>query len=413
MTKLVMAGCGTVGSAVANWIINSGTGISLEKVLIKDDTKERSVRANFTLLPEELFEDEADILVEVIGGTTLAYHIDKRALQRGTHVVTANKALIATHGRELHQIAQENGVSLLYEAAVAGSIPIMNVFRNSLQGDQINFLEGILNGTSNFMLTRMAEGMDYQQALSLAQERGFAEADPSFDVSGKDAAQKLAILASKLSGRFVDYERIPTEGIDHLQNVDFEITKSSGYVIKSVGHYSDHGKKGIEVWVRPVLLPANHPFAQVNEEVNAVMYHGDLSGSQIIIGKGAGGNPTASAVISDIVSIQNGHSETLAQEEANYVAEGQFVAEGYLRCLSRDVPGTLEKIAGILGRHRINIAEVTQKRKYQQGDLTPDAFLVDKTSIDVLDKAMEEIASSGVVEGKPYFLRIQGGEYNG
>jgi homoserine dehydrogenase len=418
--KAIIAGYGVVGGEVIDRLEGQPSlGVQVSKVLVKDATKQRSIApVRIITSPEEIGKNPYDLLVDLLPGTevNLAYALAVNALSKGIPVVSANKALIATHGPKLHALAAQNKTQLLYGAAVGGGIDILGRLRNSHRADTIDSVDGIMNGTSNFIQTRMSEGMSYEQALKIAQEKGFAEADPTSDVSGKDAAYKLAILASKLAGGFVNVNDIALEGIDHLQPVDFEVAKEFGYVIKSLASYKML-PSGIEVKVGPALLPIRHQLGTTDNELNAFFYHTQQAGDFLLEGKGAGGKATASAVLSDIVSIQQGQTETWGDRIINHADTDNALVHGYLRCLSRDVPGTLHEITGVLKRHGINIGEFRQSRKYdtkhdEAGDLTPDFFLVDHASQKQLKAALKELAATDVIHGKPYFLRIEGGEHH-
>ena len=416
MVEIIQAGCGNVGSeALRIAEENPDLDIKHKTILVGDLKKSRpKTDATFVDNPEKI-PMQADVFVDLLPGTQmdLAYKLINYALRSGIPVVSANKGLIATHGPELHRTAKDHHTRLLYGAAVGGGIDILSRLRNSHQADSIDSISGIMNGTSNFMLTKMAKGMSYDEVLKEAQEKGYAEADPTFDVSGKDAAQKLAILASKLSGGFVDFEKIPTEGIEHLQQVDFEIADKFGYVIKPVASYKNTAS-GIEVSVGPVLLPKSHPLANVNDAVNAFNYHAQHAGDALLTGEGAGGAPTASTVLSDVLALANGQSEYLGHQDVTFANTSANTddtsVQGYVRTLSKDAPGTMQEITGVFAKFGINIADIIQSRKYKtESGSTPDFFLLDPTPRRRLTGALEKLALTDAVQTIPYFLRIEGG----
>lgn len=313
--KIGLLGLGTVGSGVVKMLrqnrldllAKTGCSVEVKKILVRDLEKERRVTVDPALLTQNardlLHDPEIQLIVEVIGGESDAKDFILEALRRGKHVITANKDLIAVHHRELKQTADENGALLLYEAAVAGAIPIVRTLKQSFAADRIREVMGIVNGTTNFILSKMtAEGVSYQAALREAQELGYAEADPHADVSGLDAARKMAILASLAFGKPVSLADVDLQGISHLTPADIEAAAARGEVLKLIGRArEDNGQ--LQVTVTPTSLPAGHPLAQVGDSYNAVYVYGEALGEAMFYGRGAGEMPTASAVVGDLYHV--------------------------------------------------------------------------------------------------------------
>lgn len=310
---------------------------------------------------------DIDMIVELIGGTDTAYQAVRSALENGKTVITANKALLSEKGRELYPISAKTGAELGYEAAVAGSIPIIRTLRDGLSSCEFEVICGILNGTTNFILTKMEqEAWDYATALKKAQDLGFAEADPTFDVEGIDAGHKISLLASLAFREYVSFASLSVKGISDLQSLDIQSALSLGYRIKLLG-ISKRSSAGVLTKVHPTLVPLDHPLANVMNESNAVLYKTKEADSGMITGKGAGGMPTASAVLSDIIYYASRlGSKDIAKEnnlfpEAKAFPEPDNLVRYYLRFSTVDKPGVLAEISQVLGRHNISIASVQQK----------------------------------------------------
>ena len=300
-------GLGTVGSAAVEIMQAAGNGrLRLRHVVVRDKARKRAIDFDPALLTDDwcqpLHDPKVGLVVELMGGVDPASRVVRRALESGKHVVTANKALIATHGASLEALADAYGVALRYEAAVGGAIPLIHTLRGTLKGNRITRIRGILNGTTNFILTRMADaGVPFGAALADAQARGFAEADPTADVSGMDAAQKLVILVRHAFGRWVPVECVERKGIAELTADDVRSAREAGEVIKLIAEAVLDGDS-MRLSVAPRRLPASHALAQVRDEYNAVQIEGDFAGSLTFIGRGAGGHPTGSAVYDDLVA---------------------------------------------------------------------------------------------------------------
>lgn len=379
--RVALVGCGTVGSATASALIRdrkliaerSGIDVELAAVVDRDFTLARSVG-----LAEELFCDsyqtviarnDIDVIIELVGGVGIAFTIISAALEAGKHVVTANKALLAHRGEELFALARRCGVSIGFEASCGGGIPIIRAISEGLLANKIDALYGIVNGTCNFILTEMAgRGSSYADALADAQRAGLAEADPSLDVQGQDSAHKIAIMTALAFGLKVDFESIAVQGIDNLEAMDVAFGNTLGYVVKllAVAHRAGDG---VTLWVRPAFISRNHPLAWVGGPFNAVSVYGHRTGHTLYYGRGAGGQPTASAVIADILGIGMGtwprvFEHTGYQQDLNtntrQIPVTRTTNRFYVRVLAKDEPGVMGDITTILGRAGISIASVLQ-----------------------------------------------------
>jgi len=374
MIKIGIIGVGTVGTSVAKIlqensdIISARAGVDIVPVIgaVKDLDKKRDIDIMLTDNPLDIVDNpEIDIVVELMGGVEEPYNLVKRALQNKKSVVTANKALLAYHRYELQEIA--GGFPLFYEASVAGGIPIIGGLRNGLSANHIESIIGILNGTCNYMLTKMVnEGASYDNVLKEAQELGYAEADPRFDVGGFDAAHKLLILASIAYGIDAKPEDILIEGIENISSSDVEFAKEFGYEIKLLG-IAKKGDKGVEIRVHPAMVKATHPIAKVDGVMNAVSVVGDRVGRTMFYGPGAGGDATASAVIADIIEIARGNKGPMLgykkglESGLKLVDTKEILSEYYLKLKVLDRSGVLASVTSTLSDYGISISSVLQK----------------------------------------------------
>jgi homoserine dehydrogenase len=357
----------------------------------------------------EIIEDPAiDIVIELIGGTTTALEVSLAALRSGKHLVTANKALLATHGLELFKAAAEKRVDLGFEASVCGGIPILRAVREGLVANRIQSIEGIVNGTCNYILTKMTElGAPFAEVLKEAQDQGYAEADPSLDIDGIDAAHKLQILASIAYGGSVDFDAIHVEGIRGIDPADIQYAKELGYRVKLLAIAKETDGE-VEVRVHPTLIPEDHLLAFVGGVFNAVYIVGDATGSLMFYGRGAGQMPTASAVVSDIVEIaQNilyqrpsrpSHIPAIAGEGLKIRPMAEVRTRYYLRVMAVDKPGVLSKVSGILGSHDISIASVIQKGRHARASV-PVVMMTHEAVEGAMRRALAEIDALDVVSG--------------
>ncbi len=376
--RVGLLGCGVVGGSLVGLIKGRGaeiaerTGIALEigPVAVRDLTKPRAVDlapSHFTDDPYSVVEDPSvDVVVELMGGVHPAHDLVAKALSNRKPVITANKALLAAEGAELFAIADANSVDLLFEAAVAGGIPFIRPLRESLAGEHISRVMGIVNGTTNYILTKMTEdGADYETALAEAQALGYAEADPSADVGGHDAAAKAAIIASIAYGGRVVADDVYVEGITHISPTDIEVATKLGYVVKLLAIVESFGIDGVAVRVHPTLVPDTHPLASVRDSFNAIFVEGAAVGDLMFYGRGAGGGPTASAVLGDLIdaasNLRKGtHASIFASTPAPIMPMDQLRSAFYLNLDVVDRPGALATVAGVLGSRRVSIRSMEQ-----------------------------------------------------
>ncbi len=360
---------------------------------------------------EALIESDLDILVEVAGGIEPMKTYIESALKRGVSVVTGNKALIAQSGPQLAQLAHENHADLFYEAAVGGAIPILRALRTSLAGERITRVMGIVNGTTNFILTKMMnEGSDYADALHEAQVLGYAEqADPSADVEGFDAAAKVQILSTLAFGTRLGGDEISREGITGVRSVDVEVAKRMGYVIKLIGVAERVGDAGISRRVHPAMVPVAHPLASVNGAMNAVFVNGVKSGPLMWLGQGAGGEPTATAVLGDLLDaarnrVSDRHDVPFSGDHSlHYVPAGELASRFYLSVDVWDRPGVLAEVASVFGRHQVSIQSMDQSGFNNEARL---AFLTHEALSADVEATVDELSALSSVESVGACIRV-------
>ena len=428
--KVGLLGLGTVGSGTATVLKRNaeeiarraGRGIIVDIVSTSKSELPAGVGlsgSRITNDPNDVVNDpEISIVVELFGGTEPAKSLVLQAIANGKHVVTANKALIAEHGNEIFARAQEKGVIVAFEAGIAGGIPIIKALREGLSANKINWLAGIINGTGNFILTEMRDkGRDFQDVLKEAQELGYAEADPTFDVEGIDAAHKLCILSSIAFGIPLQFDKTYTEGISKISSDDVDYAAELGYSIKHLG-IAKQTEQGIEQRVHPTLIPKKRLIANVDGVMNAVLVHGDAVGPTLHYGAGAGSEPTASAVVADIIDI----ARALTSDPENRVPHLAFQADSlsdlpilsmdqvetafYLRLSALDEAGVLAEITRILGDGNISIEAFIQKEPKDDGKA--DIILLTKVVNEgAMNAAIEQIESLSVVSGKIARIRVE------
>ena len=423
-------GFGTVGAGVADGLLRHrevmskrlGVDIVLKKIADLDITTDRGVAVSKEMLTTDAAEIVADpeirIVVETIGGTGIARKLVMDAINAGKCVVTANKKLLAEYGREIFDAASAKGVDIYFGASVGGGIPIIRVLREGLAGNEVESIHGILNGTCNYILTRMErEGSPFDEVLKDAQKLGYAEADPSLDIDGFDTAHKACILAALAYGFQPTLGEVQVEGIRNLNGMDVKYAADFGYRIKLLAVVAKKDGE-IEVGVHPTLIPFSHMLASVNDAFNAVMVKGDMSDYTMYYGRGAGRLPTASTVGGDIGDIARNltHGETRYERAAPTYSEGtlrlkaagDIVSKFYVRFLVADKPGAFGTIASILGRHGVSISAASQKDISANGNSTyvPVVALMHAAKTSELEAALAEIKSSGVVDGDPMKLRM-------
>jgi homoserine dehydrogenase len=419
MVRVGILGVGTVGSSVARILQENGdilearTGKKIVPVVgaVRDMGRSRDVDIRLTDNPDEVVDDpEIDIVVELMGGVEEPYRVVRKALENGKAVVTANKALLAYHRYELQEIAGET--PLYYEASVAGGIPIIGALRNGLSANHIESITGIMNGTCNYMLTRMIkDGVAYDDVLAEAQRLGYAEADPTFDVGGYDAAHKLLILGSIAYGIDAKPEDIIIEGIEEITQTDVEFAREFGYEIKLLGIAKKSGN-GVEMRVHSALIPAESMIAKVDGVMNAVSVRGDRVGETLFYGPGAGGDATASAVVADIVEIVRGNSGPMLgykkslESASRLLSAEEVTSQYYLKLKVIDEPGVLAAVSSTLGEFGISIESMLQKPSVD-ADRVKLLFTTHICSEKRMKDAVEAIGRLDVVDEKITMIRIE------
>jgi len=424
-------GLGTVGSGVAKMLLENPSTFAekLDRKIVLRGIADRSIdkKKEIKFPPDMIITGDVDeilnspdinIVVELIGGIHPAKEIITKGLQNGKDIVTANKALLALHGSELFQIAHSCDRSISFEASVGGCIPVIAAIRDNFISNDIQHIFGIVNGTTNYVLTKMTrEHLKYEDALRSAQEKGYAERDPSTDVDGIDSAHKLAILARMGSNRDFDYDDIYVEGISDVELKDIYYAHELGYTLKLLA-ISKKNENGLEIRVNPTLLPHEHPLSSVNGVFNAICIQGNAIGETMLYGQGAGQMPTAGAVVSDIIDVALGRSKlTFGSikplsgncERIDVLNISTIKTRYYLRYSVIDKPGVLAKITGILGNHNISIASVIQKET-KENELVPLVMMTHLAEEGNLQKALLEINNLDIVKGKTRFLRVEEAE---
>ncbi|HEU5139421.1 MAG TPA: homoserine dehydrogenase [Bacillales bacterium] len=422
-----LLGFGTVGSGVAKMLTDNqeeighkvGCPLTVDKVLVKDMKKARLVDVDEKLLTVEaadvLLDPDIDVIVEVMGGIERARDYILQALSQGKHVVTANKDLIALHGIELAAAARENNCDLFFEASVAGGIPIIRSLVEGLASDRITKMIGIVNGTTNYMLTKMYKGrLAYDDVLKEAQEKGFAEADPSADVDGLDAARKMAILSTLGFSMNVDLDDVSVEGISGLTNEDMDYSKRLGYVIKLLGIAKQCNGR-IEVSVEPTLLPLKHPLASVNDEYNAVYVYGEAVGETMFYGPGAGQLPTATAVVADVIAVSKnmrlgvcGKSSIPSYHEKVIKSDDEIELKTYFRLHVKDEPGVFSKITSLFANEGISMEKIFQNPLMDQSSAAEIAIVTHRTTKQAQDAVCRALAAAEVVYDVKSKIRVEG-----
>ncbi len=430
--KIGLLGFGTVGSGVVKVLQDNaeliaqklGARLVLKRIADLDITTDRGVQVPAGLLTTDaqavLNDPEIQIIIELIGGYEPAKTFVLKAIANGKHIVTANKALLAVHGDEIYAAAAAGGVELLFEPAVGGGIPILSAIKGNMAANNFTTVFGILNGTCNYILTKMTqEGADFAATLQKAQELGFAEADPTFDVEGIDTAHKLALLLALCFGTKVPFAEISTEGIRSISAIDINYARQFGYKIKllAIGKMAD-GK--IEARVHPTMIPHNFPMADVDGVFNAIRLSGDFVGPVMMSGRGAGMNATASAVVGDLMEIGRNlvagigrRCSPLAFQDAavkklSIRPMGEISSKYYLRFSAVDRPGVLAKIAGILGAHQISIESMIQTgRSDSIGEIVPIVIMTHEAVECNVRQALAEIDASDVILEKTNLIRIE------
>ncbi len=435
-----LIGCGVVGGGLVRALTRNGAlmasrlgaSISVDRIAVRDISKNRDLPVDpgiFTTDWRSVATDPSiQLVVELVGGTDLAREMILTALSHKKSVITANKALICEHGEELFQEAEKNQVNLYYEASVAGGIPIIKALREGLIGNRVQRLYGILNGTCNFILTQMKQkGWDFDRALAEAQRMGYAEADPALDVDGHDTAHKAGILASLSFGFWVRPEQVYTEGIRDISILDIQFAAQKGYTLKLLAMVkpnlqveesssnADRPFSPVQVTVFPTLLPQDHVLANVNGVFNAVYVQGDVVGETLYYGAGAGADATASAVLSDLAdaaldikcdSAGRVPAFTPHEQDGAVSSIDSVVCPYYLRLQVLDNPGTMAKIATILGDLEIGISSMFQPEGHE-GNGVPLVLMIHDARYDAMREALKQIGELDVVSGAPVMIRVE------
>ncbi len=426
-----LLGIGTVGGGTYTVLkrnaeeITRRAGRPIEITVVADRNLElaRKVTGGTCRLTDDAFsvvaDPEVDVVIELIGGYGIARELVLKAIENGKHVVTANKALLAKHGNEIFAAAQKNGVMVAFEAAVAGGIPIIKALREGLTANHIEWIAGIINGTTNFILSEMrSKGLSFDTVLKEAQRLGYAEADPTFDVEGIDAAHKLSLMSAIAFGNPVSFDKAYIEGITKLEAVDIKYAEQLGYRIKLLG-ITKHTAEGVELRVHPTLIPTKRLIANVEGAMNAVLVKGDAVGATLYYGKGAGAEPTASAVIADLVDVTRMHTadpehrvphlafQPEAVVDLPILPQSEIVTSYYLRLRVEDKPGVLADITRILADQEISIDAMFQREPDEGEDQADIIMLTHETREKNIDAAIAKINSLPVVRDKVTRLRLE------
>lgn len=429
--KVGLIGFGVIGSGVVRILDSSaeiirqrlGASVELVKIADLDITSDRGVPVppdSLTTRADEVLDHpEIEIVIELMGGYEPARTFLLKALANGKHVVTANKALLATHGDEIFAAVDKNRLSIGFEAAVGGAIPVIRSIREAFVANHFTAVEGIVNGTANYILSKMSdEHCDFQSALKEAQEKGFAEADPTFDIEGVDSAHKIAILTRLAYGTPVAFDQITVQGISNISPEDIECARELGYRIKLLA-LSKYDGDSIDIRVHPAMIPEDNPIANVNGVLNAIRIRDEWMDENILVGHGAGSLPTGSAVVGDVVEIarnilggapnrvpaqsfQGSHVRPLPIKDID-----QIEAQYFLRFKVQDAPGVLSKISGILGNHCISIQSVIQRGRDRHGKGVPLVIMTHRANEKNVQDALKEIDRLDVVCEKTHLIRVE------
>ena len=424
---VAVLGCGVVGAATADALLREASllkrrsGVTVELRHVVEKNPEAAKRAK---IPEKLVrsdiaavlaDKQTQVVVEFIGGIEQARTLVLQAIKAGKHVVTANKYLLAMHGREILNAAKRAGVSVGFEASCGGAIPIIAALTQSLLANDISRIVGIVNGTCNYILTQMTQhGQPYAEALAGAQAAGFAERDPTFDVNGTDSAHKLAVMAGLAFGAEVPFEKIERAGIDGLSDIDLKFAKEFGYVCKLLA-IGEKSVGGLSLRVHPTFVKSDQLLANVHGSFNAISVRGHAAGETLYYGRGAGGKPTSSAVVSDILAIGLGTAPVLfarlplltKKREVPFVPSSEIVSRNYLRVTTLDVPGVMAQIANILSKHRISLAGINQHES-RSGQSVPIVITTHEVKDGDVSRAIKEIDQLKSITANTVRIRVLG-----
>jgi len=433
--KVGIVGCGTVGTGVVQILLEkreqilkkSGVDIELTKVATRNWNKKRFFEVPEYLRTTDWKEvvETSDIVVELVGGVGVAKEVVETALSGGKAVVTANKHLLAEFGKEIFSLARERQTTVLFEGAVGGGIPLVKVLKETLVSNEVEEIQGILNGTTNYILTKMEEeNLSFEEALKEAQAKGYAEADPTFDVEGVDAAHKIAILASLAFGGWVDFSKVFVEGIKRVNVLDLKLGRELGYRLKLLAIAKRNPSGKVEIRVHPTFIPLSNPLSNVDGVFNGVLFKSDYLGKLKLQGAGAGAYPTATAVVQDIVQLAKTLAEcgkvfditSLGWNKGELQLADDFYSRYYLRLDVEDKPGVLYAISKILAERNISIAGVLQQEwvlKYlsHSEETVPLILLTHKAYESSIKSAVEEMEKLPFVRGKPVLIRVEEEKY--
>jgi homoserine dehydrogenase len=425
--KMGLIGFGNIGTGLLRNLKNNkeiikercGCEIELTKIADKDITTLRNVDYDKNMLTDDIYkvinDPEIKIVIELIGGLEPARTFVAESLKKGKHVVTANKAMLANFGKELFDLAKENNALLLFEGSVGGGIPIIRGLQQGICANNIKSIKGILNGTCNYILTKMTEeGSSFNSVLKEAQEKGFAEPDPTYDIEGYDSAHKIAILASLAFGQEIKYDDVFVNGIAGIQNTEISFAKELGYVIKLLAIAKNHNDE-VEVRVHPTLIPQDNMLASVSGVNNGILVEGDMVGETMFYGRGAGQDPTSSAIISDIMAIaqsivEGGYNKDKRLLNLSDIKKirpiDELESSYYLRFIVIDRPRVMARISSILGDQNISIECCIQKGR-NIGDYVPLILTTHTTKEKAIQDAIKEIGKLDIVKEKPFLLRVE------
>ncbi len=420
--KVGLLGLGQIGSGLYKLISRKngfferryGVRFEIARVLVKNPKKKRFAGLNQKALTTQasriLNDPSIDVVIELVGGIQPAKKLVMEALKKGKDVITANKALLAEEGDGIFALAQKLGRQVFFEASVGGGIPVIKTLREGLSANRIDSILGIVNGTCNYILTQMSQqGLDFQTALKQAQEKGYAEPDPSFDIDGVDSAHKIAVLARLAFEQHIPFDDVYCEGIRHITEQDVTFAKDFGYCIKLLA-IAKREKNGIEARVQPTLIPKDHILAKVDGSFNAILFGGDEVGDILLYGRGAGPEPTASAVMSDLIDYSRGIESRLpepAGKPLKVKSISSILSRYYLRFAVLDQPGVLSKIAGVLGKHDVSISDVIQTER-KTGTVVPLILLTHHVHEKDIRAAVCQIdGMKSMIRAKSRVIRIE------
>ncbi len=420
--KIGLLGCGNIGEAVAHELIAGKIpSLKFKKAFVKDLNKKRNIPTNFlTDKADDILNDpEINLIIEVLGGEEPALELVIKALENKKHLVTANKELIAKHGPQIFEAAYKNGVQVRLDATVGGGIPIINTILDSLKANEINEVVGILNGTTNYILTQMKRGHSFEQALKEAQEKGYAEPDPTNDLEGIDAKYKIAILASLAFGNYISPDQVFCQGIKGISVLDFNLAKELGFSIKLLGIAKKFAQDQIKVKVYPCLIPSKKPLARIDDVLNAILVRGNLIQELLLVGSGAGAKPTSSAILGDVLSIQkltDSLKSVMPYKINSSITPNNGFEQNYrfyVRLMVDDQVGVIRDLGNILAQNNISLESISQKayndENIENNNQTEEAiltFLTHEVSENNFELALKQVRTLKPIREVACILRV-------